>query len=131
MAAVREISWTWNGTLNCLKPSCLCYFIGTENRDRSQQALCIWVFWFGKDLINSRFLDNSSGIHYAYSIGNFGNDSKIMRDQQHCQFARLAKAVEQFENLCLDGDIQRSGRFVCDQQFGIAREGHCDHNSLT
>ena len=54
-----------------------------------------------------------------------------MRDQQHRQLARFPQLIQQIENLRLNRDIQSRGRFVGDQQFRIARQGHGNHYALS
>ena len=40
------------------------------------------------------------------------------------------QADQQIEDLLLDGDVERGGRLVGDQQLGIAGDGHGDHDAL-
>jgi len=49
-------------------------------------------------------------------------------DQRHA-VGRL-QADEQIEDLLLDGDVERRGRLVGDQQLRIAGNGHGDHDAL-
>ena len=37
---------------------------------------------------------------------------------------------QEVEDLLLDGDVERGGRLVGDQQLGIAGDGHGDHDAL-
>ena len=43
---------------------------------------------------------------------------------------RLAQVAHQAEDLSLDGDIERGGRLVGDQDRGVARQRHGDHDPL-
>ena len=43
---------------------------------------------------------------------------------------RFLQLAHQVEDLRLDRDVQRGGRFVGDQQLGIARQRHGDHHAL-
>ena len=40
------------------------------------------------------------------------------------------EALDQVEDLRLDGHVERGGRLVGDQQLGVAGEGHGDHHAL-
>ena len=42
----------------------------------------------------------------------------------------LAEFGEQFENLRLDGDVERSGGLVGDEQLRPVDDGHGDHDAL-
>ena len=42
----------------------------------------------------------------------------------------LLKLADQLEDLRLDGDVERGGRFVGDQQLRAAGERHRDHHAL-
>src|SRR5215204_887446 len=48
---------------------------------------------------------------------------------RHAQF--VAQVHQQIQDLRLDGDIQRCGGFVGDEQLGPAGERHGDHHALT
>ena len=62
-------------------------------------------------------LDDPAGVHDGDHVGILGDHAQIVRDQQN-RHARLAlQFAEQFENLRLDGDIQRGRRFIGDQQL--------------
>ena len=42
----------------------------------------------------------------------------------------LLEVLQQIENLRLDRDVQRGGRFIGDEQFWLGDERHRDHNAL-
>ena len=44
--------------------------------------------------------------------------------------SRSLQLAEQVEDLRLDGDVERRGRLVGDQELGIAGERHGDHDAL-
>ena len=46
----------------------------------------------------------------------------------HAQFS--AHFLHEFEDLRLDGDVQRGGGFVGDEQVGLGDQGHGDHDAL-
>ena len=53
-----------------------------------------------------------------------------MRDEEHRQSIFAAQLVEQVENLLLDGDIERGGGLVGDEQLRTVHDGHGDHHAL-
>jgi hypothetical protein len=54
-----------------------------------------------------------------------------VRDQQDRHVQAALQRVEQFQDLSLDGHVERRRRLVRDQQRRIARERHGDHHALT
>ena len=54
----------------------------------------------------------ASGIHDRDAIRHLRHDGEIVRDEQHRQAELGAQAGEQFQNVCLDGDIQRGRGLV-------------------
>ncbi|KAG1476931.1 hypothetical protein G6F54_014120 [Rhizopus delemar] len=49
-----------------------------------------------------------------------------MRDQQQSHVQLRPQVVQQLQDLRLDGDVQRGGRFVGHQQRGLAGDGGGD-----
>ncbi len=75
-------------------------------------------------------LDDPAVIHHDNLVGHVRNDPQIVGNQQqgHTQFG--LQFPDQFENPRLDGDIQRRGRFVGDEQGRVANHRHRDHRAL-
>jgi len=57
-------------------------------------------------------LDNLSRIHNDYPICHFGYHPQIMRDKQDGEISLRLQFSQQFQNICLDGHIQRRRRLV-------------------
>jgi hypothetical protein len=53
-----------------------------------------------------------------------------VRDEQNRHAQPLLEVVEQFENLRLDGHIERGGRLVGHEQFRFAGQRHGNHHAL-
>ncbi|RMM84563.1 hypothetical protein ALQ75_05434 [Pseudomonas savastanoi pv. glycinea] len=75
-------------------------------------------------------LDNLAGTHDADALRHAMNQIEIMTDQQQRHVQALLQLLEQQEDLALHGDVQRSGRFVGNQQFRLARQRHGNHHPL-
>ena len=71
-----------------------------------------WVFI---QIIHTGLLDNETGIHDNYTIGNPGHHSQIVRYPNDSHASLLANFSYQLDNLSLYGDIQGCGRFIGDQ----------------
>ena len=75
-------------------------------------------------------LHHAAGIHHGHSAGDLGNDGEIVRDEEHGQAEFGAELCEQIEYLGLDGDIERGGGLVGDEQLRAVDDGHGDHHAL-
>src|SRR6516225_10770109 len=54
-----------------------------------------------------------------------------MRNENNSKAEMPLPLFYQFEDLGLDSDIERCGRFVCDENFRMAYQRHRDHDALT
>ena len=79
-----------------------------------------------KKLLARRRLNNFAGIHDGDAMGVLRHHRQIMCDQEHGHTARTLQFTQQFKYLRLYRHIQRSSRFIGDQQFRIT--GQCDRN---
>ena len=53
-----------------------------------------------------------------------------MRDDNYGGAAILGESADEFEELGLDSDVDGGGGFVGKEDFGLAAEGHGDHDAL-
>jgi hypothetical protein len=74
-------------------------------------------------------IDHLAGIHHGHRCA-ISHHAHVVRDQHQRHAAVFLQAAQQVENLRLDGDIQRRGGFVGNQQLGVAGNGHGDHHAL-
>lgn len=63
-------------------------------------------------------------------VADLGDDTEVMGDHDDGGAGLLLQFAEQVEDLRLDGDVEGGGRFVGDEEFGLADEGHGDHRAL-
>ena len=52
----------------------------------------------------------------------------MISSMRHAELA--LQALQQLQDLRLDGDVERGGRLVGDQQVGLVGERHGDHDAL-
>src|SRR5215831_16879889 len=104
---------------------------GAEFWNRLKQPLRVGMLRIVEDIHRRTDLYNLTGVHYRNIVGNFGNHSEIMRNQNHGEVELFAKVVEKVEDLRLDRDIQRSRWFIRNQQRRAAYQRHGDHDPLT
>ena len=103
----------------------------TQSRNRLEQSTRVWMQRICEEFFNSRVFHNSSGVHHADHICVFSNNTKIVCDQHHAHPLLALNFSKQFQNLRLNGDIERSRGLVRKQQFRFARKSHRDHHALT
>ncbi len=73
---------------------------------------------------------DASGVHDHDLIGDFGNHAQIVGDQNHRCAGLGLQVGDQRENLCLNGDVQRSRRFVRYDQRRVIGQRHGNHGPL-
>ena len=84
----------------------------------------------GKERLDRRFFDHLPGIHHDHAVGHLGHHAEVMGDQHDCCRGLGAQRTHQGQHLRLDGDIERGGRLVGDQQRRLAQQRHGDHHPL-
>jgi hypothetical protein len=65
-------------------------------------------------------LDHPAGIHHGHLVGDLGHHAEIVRDEQDAHADLVLQAAQEIENLSLDGDVERRGRLVSDEQRRVA-----------
>ena len=101
-----------------------------QPRDRGHQAARIGMRRAVEQLGRGRLLDLAARIHHDHAAAGLGHDAEIVRDQDHGGAGALLQLQHQVEDLRLDGDVERGGRLVGDQQGRIAGERRGDHHAL-
>ncbi len=76
-------------------------------------------------------LDDLAVGHHADPIGDLAHDRQIVGDQQHRHPEAALQVLQQGQDLGLDGDVERRGRLVGDQQIRLIGERHRDHHALS
>ena len=74
--------------------------------------------------------DDAAGIHHDDVVRDFRDHRQIMADELDRHADAVLQIQHQIENLRLDGDIERGGGFIGDQQRRFTRQGHRDHGAL-
>ena len=80
--------------------------------------------------LHGRLLQDRAGIHDHYAVRDAGDNAQIMRylDNRHAQFP--AKPPDQFDDLRLDGDVERGRRLIGYKNLGVAGERDGNHHPL-
>ncbi len=95
-----------------------------------QQGFAVRV---GRDLEQTGHLtdfDGLTGIHHTDALCGFSHHSQVVRDQHQRHVLLFLQAQQQVHDLRLNGHVQRGGRFVGNQQLGLASDGHGNRHTL-
>ncbi|MFJ8113804.1 hypothetical protein [Streptomyces sp. NPDC096132] len=84
----------------------------------------------GEDLLHLAAFDDLPGVHDHRPVAQIGHHAQVVGDEDDGHAEPVAQGPQQVEDLGLDGDVERGGRFVGDQQIGFAREGQRDAHAL-
>jgi hypothetical protein len=94
------------------------------------QPAGIGVARIGKDILGLAALHHLAAVHHDDPIRHGRGDLEVVgdHDQSH---ARLALQVPQeFEDLCLNADVECRSRLIGDQNIRLQRDRHGDHHAL-
>ncbi len=62
---------------------------------------------------------NAAGIHHRHSIGGLGDHAHVVRHQHHRRAMLAAEALQERDDLRLDGDVERRRGFVGHDQAAV------------
>src|SRR6266540_2030351 len=95
-----------------------------------QEIHGVGVLRVAQNLPYRSILHHLSEIHNGDRVGNLGDDSQIVSDEHYRHADPLLQTSHEIQDLCLDGHIERSRRFVGNQQGRITRQSHGNHCPL-
>ncbi len=104
--------------------------IGRKSRNCAQQAQRVGMSGRVENIGLGAELDQVAGVHDGDAIGDVRDDGEIVRDEKHRQSEFVAEVVEQVEDLLLDGDVERGGGLVGNEELRAVDDGHGDHDAL-
>ena len=99
-------------------------------RQRLEQRLGVRVARGGEQRRGGGGFHHPPGVHDRDPVGAAGDDAQVVGDQDDRHPQPAAQVVDQLQDLLGDGDVQRGGRLVGDQQLGLAGQRHGDHHAL-
>ena len=76
-------------------------------------------------------LDDAAGVHDADHVRVLGDDTEVVGDQHDGHIPRGLELGEKLEDLSLDGHVEGGRGLIGEQQAGLARERHGDHDALS
>ena len=81
-------------------------------------------------VVGVALLDEARGIHHDDAVGVARDDAEIVRDDDQRDVELARQVLHQLQDLRLDGDVERGGRLVGDDQLRIAGKPDRDHHAL-
>ena len=84
----------------------------------------------GEDAGGGAGLDDLAGLHHGDAVGDAADDAEVVGDEEHAHALGLLHLGEEVEDAGLDGDVERGGGLVGDQDVGAVGERHGDHHPL-
>jgi len=88
----------------------------TDLRHRVEQAFGVRMMRGGEQLVHRRLLDDLAAVHHDHTRHGFRDNAEVVRDQQDRRSELLLQVAQELENLRLDGDVERGGGFVGDDE---------------
>ena len=81
---------------------------------------------------NRTFLDNPTQVHDGNTVRQVRHDGQVVGYEQVGQAKCILQVLQQVQDLCLHGHVERTGRLVTDHQLRIdgKRAGNTDTLSL-
>ena len=83
-----------------------------------------------EDFLVGAGLYDFPAIHDVDAVAHAGNDAKVVGDHDGGGAKLFGAFADELKNLCLDGDIQRGGGLVCNDQLRIVGQCNGDDDSL-
>ena len=101
-----------------------------DRRQAFQQQPRVGMMLAAEQREHVALLDHASRIHHVDPVGHVGDHAHVVGDQQQPGAGLAPQPLDQREDLRLDGDVERGGRLVGDQQPRPADQRHRDHHAL-
>ena len=90
----------------------------------------IGMAWLAEESVTRRVFHRLAGVHHHDLVGDSGDHSQIVRDQDDCHPELALQAAHQTQDLRLHGDVERGRGLVRNEQAWTQRQSHGDHRAL-
>ena len=104
--------------------------VGAGQRDRAEEPLGVGVAHLVEDLGDRPGLHRLAGIHHADAVAGLEHQPEVVADEEHRGAELAAEVLDQVDDAGLDGDVERGGRLVEDQQRRLRHQRHGDDDAL-
>lgn len=103
---------------------------GAHAGDAGEEGLGVGVPGGVEDVLDGALFDDFATEHDEDAVGDILDDAKVVGDEDEAHAEAAAEFGEELHDLLLDGNVERGGGFVGDEELGAATEGHGDHDAL-
>ena len=79
---------------------------------------------------DGELLDDPAGVHDDDAVADLPHDGDVVADEEQRRVLLALHLLEEGQDLRLDGDVERRGRLVRDDQPRGAHQAHADHGPL-
>ena len=97
---------------------------------RAQKSDGVGMLRLGEKRHDGGALDDAAGVHHHNIVGELGDDTEIVGDEDDRGAGFLTQRAHEVEYLRLDGDVERGCGFIGDQEPRLASERHRNHHPL-
>ena len=104
--------------------------VGARQRDRAEQALRVGVAHPVEHVLDRPALHRLARIHDRDAVAGLEDQPEIVRHEDHRRAELLAEPLDQLDDAGLDGDVERRGGLVEQQQRRLRQQRHGDHDAL-
>ena len=80
--------------------------------------------------VDRAFLDHLACIHDGHAVAKFGNDAKVMGDDDDGPVETAAQVAQKVDDLRLHCHVKRGCRFIRDQDIGLHQQGRGNGDTL-
>ena len=101
-----------------------------EPRHRAQQPHRVGMARPVEHRVGRALFGHARGVHHDDAVGVARHHAEIVRDDDQRDVELARQVLHQLQDLRLDGDVERGGRLVGDDELGIAGEPDRDHHAL-
>ena len=129
-ASFRKIEGMRYSTGNCIKTG-VCRSIKSRNGEHESFGVRMRMFTLMENSVSRSHFNYLSAIHNRNIVCDLVNNTKVVGDEKNCGIVFIFKFVDELKDLCLNGNVKRSGGFVCDKNLRFASKSHSDHYTLT
>ena len=83
-----------------------------------------------EDIRDRALFHRAPVLHHHHAVGMLLHDVEVVGDEQQRHAGLALERLQQLQDLRLDGDVERGGGLVRDQQLGVVGERGRDHHPL-
>ncbi len=101
-----------------------------RTRHSGDQALGVWVLWCAQNLLGLAVFYQIATVHHRNVVCEVCDHAHVVGDDDHGHVLLGAQALHQFQDLGLNGHVQRGCWLICDDNFRVCAKGEGDHHAL-